>query len=634
MKIIPKFAGGGSTGSFFTVYQAVQNPQIGGYPTSTKTSNSTSDSVTVKDSSKDSSDEKEDTKGKLTEKDLFNMIKDVEGLPNEMKQIITSLKRTMETQNLVGQSAQDISTTYLNALYKIKTAKQNKAKFDEAIKDAKTNGSLGEVAIGMDGELYAQDEKGNPITISLNTYLANKDKYHLLTNSNLAYLRQYNPKLAFMQSDTVFETITNGVGYESFQTLLDKAKSSLGSTSSEEKGIAGQEALAGLRALQGKSDAEKQALLKKANGVLSYDTFQESNVNQVQSLITYLSAVLPKRAKVWAATKFGTDEDSATKALVGQYLMGQLKTTTKYEVSGGSKGSKDSNGSGSSSSGMGDVEYNTPMKLLEGLGVQNTFTLSPGTTRAVQVVANTLPLTDAQGKPIGANKTLSEAVSGEYSGILDIQHATMGGQTIDTSAFNSIIVRDGKINSIDFPCIVKADGTILPNTNPETYKAKQLADRELKRRGIDVTKQADIKKYYKAINLTYQKYKLGEAYNSNGEPTGNWRRFGVINVDANSKALGMGDLEDNPLLKEITDDATIDNLISITKDENFSKKGIISSFTGNYDRFYRGTLWIPLDVNYHAASTGTKTKGEDVYNTEVAQQARDARDNWNNGHSI
>nr|DAR22841.1 MAG TPA: hypothetical protein [Caudoviricetes sp.] len=59
-------------------------------------SNSDSQSLSIKSSSKDTTD-KESNKGKLTEKDLFDMIKDVDGLPNEMKDIISDLKRTMET---------------------------------------------------------------------------------------------------------------------------------------------------------------------------------------------------------------------------------------------------------------------------------------------------------------------------------------------------------------------------------------------------------------------------------------------------------------------------------------------------------------------------------------------------------
>nr|DAD58567.1 MAG TPA: hypothetical protein [Bacteriophage sp.] len=69
----------------------------------------------------------------------------------------------------------------------------------------------------------------------------------------------------------------------------------------------------------------------------------------------------------------------------------------------------------------------------------------------------------------------------------------------------------------------------------------------------------------------------------------------------------MGDMDDNPLLKEITNDSVIDNLVQITKDDKFNKKGFFNSITGSYNRFYEGTLWIPLDVNYHASTTSEMT---------------------------
>lgn len=635
MKIIPKFAGGGSTGSFFTVYQATQTPQIQA-PTSTRTTNDTKDSVTVKDSSKDeSSSKKESSDGKLTEKELFSMIKDVDAMPNEMRQIIASLKRTMQTSSLLGYDSNYIANMYLNALYKIKIAKQNKDKFNASITDAKANGSLGETAISMDGQLFVQNEKGTPVEVSVDEYLQNKDKYHLLTNSNLAYLRQYDPKFAFMPSDDIFNIINNGVGFESFQKLIKQGIESLGNTSYTEKGLAGAEALQGLKLLQGKSSEEKQALMDKTKGILSYEHSETSNIEQLKALKEYLVGMLPERVKVWAATKLGMDKDAAITHLVEGYLAGKTSYTKRDEVSAGSKGKE---GSGNSSEGSGSdlakTPYNTPMKLLEGVGVQHTYVLNPETTRAIQVQANILPLTDSQDKPIGANKTLTEAISGNYNGILDIQHATLGGQRIDPTAFGGVIVTDGKIASVDFPCIEKPNGDIVPNTDPNLYKAKQNAERELKQKGIDISKKENLSKYWKAINLVYKKYGLPEPYNESGQPINGWRRFGVINVAADSHILGMGDLEDNPFLREITDDTTVDNLIALTKDDKFNKKGIFNRITGGYDRFYRGTMWIPIDVNAQAASVGLTLKGTDVYNTEVAQQAGDARRNWVPGHSI
>ena len=96
----------------------------------------------------------------------------------------------------------------------------------------------------------------------------------------------------------------------------------------------------------------------------------------------------------------------------------------------------------------------------------------------------------------------------------------------------------------------------------------------------------------------------------------------------------MDEMDDNPLLKEVTNDSVIDNLIQITKDDKFNKKGFFNSLTGSYNRFYEGTLWIPLDVNYQAAAISTKTTMGQTRALEEAQQARDVRANWKPAHQI
>ena len=629
MNIIPKLQEGGNVSSLFTVYKPVQTPQVQA-PQNVKLSNSDNESLSIKSSSKN--EDKEDTKGKLTEKDLFNMIKDVDGLPNEMKSIITNLKRTLATESLVGRDTGELANTYLSSLYKLKVANQNKKRFDEAIKDAKENGSIGEAAITLSGNLLISDKDGNIKEITLEQYQSNPDDYKLLTNSNLAWLRKYSPKMAFSRNDSAFEIINNGVGFESFQKLLDTAKISLGNYKYEEQGIAGKEALAGLRALQGKSDVEKQKLINSATGdTIEYTTSQDSNVQNVKALITYLSATLPKRARVWAALKTGKSENEAVTTLVGAYLTSSIKQANSLKIDIPSDGKGNSKSEGSSE--LDKMELNTSQRFLNGLGVQSTYVLNPGTSRAVQVIANTMPLTDAEGKPIGTNSTLQDAVSGEYAGILDTTHATMGGHTINSAAFGSIILNDGKISSIDFPCTIKSNGEIIPNTSPKVIKAKQEAEQLLRSKGVDVRKPEDIKKYWRAINAAYKKYGLSDAYNDQGKPTGSWRRFGVVNVTASDKVLGMDDMDDNPLLKEITNDSVIDNLIQITKDNEFNKKGFFNSLTGSYNRFYEGTLWIPLDVNYHASTTSKMTVGE-ARSLEEAQQARDVRANWKPAHQI
>lgn len=629
MNIIPKLQEGGNISSLFTTYRPVQTPHVQA-PQGVKLSNSDKESLSIKSSSKD--EDKEDTKGKLTEKDLFEMIKDVDGLPNEMKYIITNLKRTLATESLVGVDTGELASTYLNSLYKLKLANQNKKRFDESIKEAKDNGSLGEAAITLSGKLLTTDKNGNIMKISLEQYQENPKSYQLLTNSNLAWYRKYDSKTAFSKNDEFFEIISNGMGYESFQKLLQQATIALGNYKYEEQGAIEKKALAGLQALQGKSEEEKEKIISSITGNnVKYTLTQDSNEENIKTLITYLSRALPERSRVWAALKTGKPEQEAIVSLVGNYLMGNMKQTKSIKIDIPSEG-KDGKKSGDSSD-LDKMQLNTSQRFLNGLGVQSTYVLNPGTSRAVQVVANTMPLTDAEGKPIGTNSTLQDAVSGEYAGILDTTHATMGGHTINSAAFGSIILSDGKISSIDYPCTIKNNGEIIPNTSPKVIKAKQEAEQLLRSKGVDVRKPEDIKKYWRAINAAYKKYGLSDAYNDQGEPTGSWRRFGVVNVTASDKVLGMDEMDDNPLLKEVTNDSVIDNLVQITKDNEFNKKGFFNSLTGSYNRFYEGTLWIPLDVNYHASTTSKMTVGE-ARSLEEAQQARDVRANWKPAHQI
>lgn len=629
MNIVPKLQEGGNISSLFTTYRPVQTPHVQA-PQSVKLSNSDKESLSIKSSSKD--EDKEDTKGKLTEKDLFNMIKDVDGLPNEMKSIITNLKRTLATESLVGADTGELANTYLSSLYKLKLANQNKKRFDESIKEAKDNGSLGEAAITLSGKLLTTDKNGNIMKISLEQYQENPKSYQLLTNSNLAWFRKYDSRTAFSKNDEFFEIISNGMGYESFQKLLQQATIALGNYKYEEQGAIEKKALAGLQALQGKSEEEKEKIISSITGNnVKYTLTQDSNEENIKTLITYLSRALPERSRVWAALKTGKPEQEAIVSLVGNYLMGNMKQTKSIKIDIPSEG-KDGKKSGDSSD-LDKMQLNTSQRFLNGLGVQSTYVLNPGTSRAVQVVANTMPLTDAEGKPIGTNSTLQDAVSGEYAGILDTTHATMGGHTINSAAFGSIILSDGKISSIDYPCTIKNNGEIIPNTSPKVIKAKQEAEQLLRSKGVDVRKPEDIKKYWRAINAAYKKYGLSDAYNDQGKPIGSWRRFGVVNVTASDKVLGMDEMDDNPLLKEVTNDSVIDNLIQITKDNEFNKKGFFNSLTGSYNRFYEGTLWIPLDVNYHASTTSKMTVGE-ARSLEEAQQARDVRANWKPAHQI
>lgn len=608
MKVIPKHQKGGNLDAFFTTYVPVQ----------TQAPNQTSSQQRSSGNSQSSE------KGKLTEKDFFDMLKDIDGLPNEMNAIVTNLVNTFQLSALTGIDLGDLATTYLQNLYQVKVASQNKDKYDKVVEQANKNGAMAEPAISIDGKLVVQNSEGRISTISLDNYFQNKDRYNLLTVSNLANLRAYSPELAY--NPEVFNIINNSVGFESFQALIKQAAQTLGSTEYTRNGMFSAEGNAskGLALLQTlREDDRVQAMGSvTAEGLYKYKIIDKNQLGQINALTDYMLAVLPDNAKTWAAFKLkNPNKNEATKELIVSYLTAGVSPSHTFDID--YEGSMDEV-TGNKSKGdatTDDIVQNTATKWLRGLGVQDVFTINPGTNYATQVLANTLPLTDSGKKYLGANSVLQQATQGEYAGILNFNSASMGMQKIDSSNFGKIVLTDGKISSIDFPSKVLDDGTIVPDLSPQISEAKQAADREIKQLGIDLSSISSISANYKAINDIYTKHGLEPAYNPDGTPANNWTRFGVINASASNNALGMDQFDSNELLQPINDDAIVDNLLQVTKEENYDTNNFLWN---GVDHFYRGTVWVPVKVSYVAASANSGIKTDqlnDIINREAQLNA-------------
>lgn len=608
MKVTPKHQKGGNLDAFFTTYVPVQ----------IQAPNQTSSQQRSSGNSQSSE------KGKLTEKDFFDMLKDIDGLPNEMNAIVGNLMNTFRLSDLTGVDPGDLATTYLSNLYQVKVASQNKAAYDKAVEQANKNGSMAEPAISMNGKLVVQNADGKITTVSLSNYFENKDQYAPLTVSNLANLRAYSPELAY--NPEVFNIITNSMGFESFQELLSKVTQTLGSSEYTRSGMFSSEGQAskGLELLMtlGKDDRLQAMGSVTAEGLYKYKVIDKTQLQQINSMLSYITSVLPDRAKTWAAFKMGTsDKNKATRDLVFQYLLSGNSQQHTIDVDYQGSMEKVTGNKSKGDATTDDIVQNTATKWLRGLGVQNVFAINPGTNYATQVLANTLPLTDSDKKYLGANSVLQQATQGEYAGILDFNSASMGMQRIDPSNFGKIVLTDGKISSIDFPSKVLDDGTIVPDLSPQTSEAKQAADREIKQLGIDLSSISSISANYKAINDIYAKHGLEPAYNPDGTPTNNWTRFGVINASASNNALGMDQFDSNELLQPINDDAVVDNLLQVTKEENYDTNNFLWN---GVDHFYRGTVWVPVNVSYVAASANSGIKTDqlnDIINREAALNA-------------
>lgn len=296
MKIIPKLQRGGS--SFFTVYEPAQAPK------STTPTKSTSGSTKASSSPKKDDDEE---KGLVTQKDLFNMLKEIDGLPNEMSIIQSELLSAFNLAKLTGKPA-DIESLYLKSLMKVKIATSNKTEFNEVVKEGIKNGIMNEVAIAPNGDVMVQNsESGELSAMSLKEFSQNSGKYKLLTNSNVAWLRKNDPKYAY--NDSLRDVINNGMSFTIFQDLVDKAKVSIGTQEINSSGFINatdkDKAVQGLSVL--KQLSETGALQAQNSisieGLYKYDLITKSQAQQIKSLIDYMQKVLPQNTKTWASLK-------------------------------------------------------------------------------------------------------------------------------------------------------------------------------------------------------------------------------------------------------------------------------------------------------------------------------------------
>lgn len=628
MNVIPKFQQGGSFDAFFTEYRPIQTQAP---------SRSQQREPRGQGSSKGSDDNE---KGKLTEKDLFNMIKDIDGLPNEMRALVTNLMNTFQMSSLTGTDVNNLATTYLSNLYQLKIAQQNKTKYDEALKNANQNGAMQEPAISPDGKLIVQTEDGEVRTIGLDTYFNNRDKYSLLTVSNIAHLRAYDSD--FNNNQASFDIINNSMGFESFQKLVETAKANLGSTDYTRNGYFSAEGqaskgLALLKTLQ--QDDQVQAMGSvTAEGLYEYKIIDKNQLQQIKALTSYISALFPDRAKTWAAWKLQTpDKNKATQDLVLQYLLSGQTTSHQFDITyhGTMDHAMGKTKDKSGSSKEEDPKEGFWRQVQSGKGGDDS-------TLNLLVKKGTMSV---DGKFYGATPGPDQNCSlGDYltkSGVgymvKNPKAITFGDVKISTDSFNDVMVN---VNSGAYVVTLPVkDGKVWV----EAVEVFSDFNDELKRSGL----QPGSAEYQRKAQelLKQSKYiSLAPIMQSNGElKPSNSGQFLVLEGLTSGKAAGVSDktgkkwsfddINSNFIVNAGDDRELYRTLESGLSDEDRGEYkldynefyDVPAQLWGSYDKIYKGNIYIPLTTN----PINSMNADENEIKESTARKYEEAQQVWN-----
>lgn len=629
MNVIPKFQQGGGFDSFFTEYKAIQTQA----PRRSQQRDSRGQG-----SSKGSDDNE---KGKLTEKDLFNMIKDIDGLPNEMRALVTNLMNTFQMSNLTGIDINSLATTYLSNLYQLKIAQQNKTKYDQALKNAYENGAMQEPAISPDGKLIVQTEDGEVHTIGLETYFNNKDKYSPLTVSNIAHLRAHDD--SFNNNQTSFDIINNSMGFEAFQKLVESAKISLGTTEHTRNGYFSAEGqaskgLALLKTLQENDQVQAMGSVT-AEGLYEYKIIDRNQLQQIKALTSYISALFPDRAKTWAAWKLQTpNKDKATEDLIFQYLLGTQTASHSFDIIYHGTMDHAMGKTKEGSSGTGDEKdpkegFWRQVQSGKG-GDDSTFNLlvKKGTMSVDGKFYGSTPGPD-QNCSLGDYLTKS----GVGYMVKNPKAITFGDVKISTDSFNDVMVN---VNSGAYVVTLPVkDGKVwieavevFSDFNDELKKSGlQPGSTEYQRKAQDLLKQP---KYISLVPIMQ----------SNGElKPNNSGQFLVLEGLTSGRAAGISDKTGK---KWSFDDINSNFIINAGDDRELYRtleKGLSNEdrgeykldynewydapaqLWGSYDKIYKGNIYIPLTTN----PINSMNADENEINESTARKYEEAQQVWN-----
>lgn len=595
MKVIPKFQKGGSYASFFSVYTPVATQQPQQVSQSPKATSS---------SSSDSSD-----KGKLTEKSFFDMLKDLDGLPNEMNSIVKNLVDTFQLENLTGMETGSLATKYLTSLYSIKQAKFNKDQYQEAYNRAVSNESLNDIAITPQGNVIVQDREGNGelkvIPVTEFTQDKTKGQYIPITNSNLLWLRANSPE--YINNAELLQTVENGIGLNKVNQMIKDRLVQLGSSevSSEtyyKKGSA----------VKGAEIIDQMIQLGPDGYYKVKQSLTQTQRAQVDAALNYIYSTLPANAKARLRLETSDGSNKSAISLINDLLIEGLSSKQSTDISyvGQDKTSKE-----------GTAQ--DPNK-----GFWSQVQSGQGGDDFVYTILSKNDRMTVDGKYYGttpgldSNKSLGDYINSSRVGYLikNNRNITFGDTRIDVNSFNDVMVNSySGAAVVNLP--IKMDGTV---------------DLEVAQRYVSVLDQL------KQLNLTSgsQEYaskfkqlmdnnQLGDLVRSDGSlNTNRFCKFLVLEGYTSEKAKAIKDNKpvsfkdvESDFILPAGDDSSLYDMI---------KQGLSNKDRGEYDisdglfsdDLFKGNIYIPLNTNpisgYDADENDIKQSTSYMY--EKAQQ--------------
>lgn len=535
-------------------------------------------------------------------KDLLNLAKELKGLPIDSDVVTKQIYSIYNNMDLYADGELDTSqlvSAYLQTLRSVRQAQFNQEQYNEAKKQALAKDGLGEIAVDKYGNVFVQDkETGNMGRMSIEEYKQlDKNKYEILTNSNLLYYRANSPEFAF--KNDIFSIVENGVGISEITKHLLQVASNLGTNSVRDARYQmpqSEEISEGLRVLQ---EAEKKNI--------KLDELSSDQKAQAEYALKYLWAALPENEKTVLKYKSDGTEKGATD-LIQTLIFSRTSQKDSANESASGKGGRSSSGNDEGDK-SDKVNFFTNLQNQEG-GTDGVFMLNSGTQYSMTVNGAVYGnLKDNDWNPIG-NTSMANVLNKGLSGIVQSMHGiSFGDKVLKPEDLNDIMYDNGGGMVVDLPSkIVNGTKVVDLDIVNQYNEARKLYDQQ--RNGEDNPE---------LLGKILSDKGLDELLDDNGLPDKNrFCRFLIVTgyaVDKDDKFSKKSNGEENKFIEEIDNpDDSLIGLIQTSLSPDGKSNYEIDTYSwanpgdwfNNYDHIYKGNLYIPLSENEIASHDAGK----------------------------
>lgn len=603
MKVIPKLQDGGFM-SLFTSYAPIQSP-------------APSQQARGSHSREERSSEREEsTKGKLTEKDLFELVSKVDGLPNDTRALVSSLQNMFQMQQITGTAdVSDLASTYLSNLYQIKMASYNKKEYDKAYTEVTKNGGLNEYAITASGQVIVMDEDDNLKQISVSELLKGTSKYRPLTNSNLLYLRAYQPE--YINNNQILNTVANGIGMEQVDKMIREKLSSLGTSESVRSGYSVKSDSYIAQGLNVLSQVESAAVAGQTgmtlDGMYKNKIITKDQKQQAEAALQYIYNTLPDNAKTLLSIKAGNaaNPQAGAQAVILQLITSRMSQTNSSETTWEgtleqvTKSGKDGKGSGLGSDNIKTSPYLNMSRMIG--GNPTSLSINKGTIYQMDVDGVNYPsIPGFDGKPIGKTSLENLLVSGLQGVVTDKNAITFGNIVLSSADFDNVMYDGTGGTMAILPTKMSTTGRKVVDL--EALDRWEAANKQLKDMGIKSIYDSDHQQEIVQVLYQNQLEKLVNVSTGSLDYSA-FGQFMIVDgyaVDNSSKNT----FKNSSFVTKVDDNSDeiqiIERALSTDKDQSNYKIDVDNWYDWNeHDIVYKGSIYIPITSNQLQALTAS-----------------------------